>query len=342
MYHRTYKFIFVFALVLGIGVGLLMNLHTTAQAQEMAGQQFTVQAGGYGPSNVEVLAFAPLNLQVHRGDTVTWVETGFHNIRFAEENIDLVIAPEVDGQPLPQVNPGVAFPTIENGATYSGGDANSGLPVPPNEFTTFSLVMDMEPGAYSYLCDVHPGMNGIITVVEDDVEIASPGEVAFNASSTLVETAGNAFGVSIELEAAAPTEAVDGVFEVQVGNGDTGRATINEYFPFDAAITVGESVTWTIPATSVEPHTVSWPPARGQDVAPIEQEGGPPILALGPSIAPMTESGTAVNVGDGYSSGLFFPGQSFSLTFNEPGNYAYVCNIHPGMSGVITVLPAGE
>jgi plastocyanin len=84
---------------------------------------------------------------------------------------------------------------------------------------------------------------------------------------------------------------------------------------------------------------VSWPAVRGQDVAPIEVEGGAPVLALGPSIAPMTQSGAAVSLADSFSSGIFNPGQSFSLTFNEPGVYPYVCNIHPAMSGVIVVEP---
>jgi plastocyanin len=31
--------------------------------------------------------------------------------------------------------------------------------------------------------------------------------------------------------------------------------------------------------------------------------------------------------------------QSFSLKFDEPGVYEYLCHIHPGMQGVIVVEP---
>jgi len=39
-----------------------------------------------------------------------------------------------------------------------------------------------------------------------------------------------------------------------------------------------------------------------------------------------------------WDSGNIPPGQSFSFTFNTPGVYSYHCNIHPTMTGSITVL----
>ncbi len=32
-------------------------------------------------------------------------------------------------------------------------------------------------------------------------------------------------------------------------------------------------------------------------------------------------------------------GESFAFTFNEPGTYAYLCSIHPRMTGTVTVNP---
>ena len=98
-------------------------------------------------------------------------------------------------------------------------------------------------------------------------------------------------------------------------------------------------MTFTIPSDSIEGHTISWPPTRNQDVIPQEVQGAPPILSLGPSVAPMTQSGASVGVGDAFSSGLLEPGQSFTLTFTKPGIYPFVCNIHPGMGGVVVVQP---
>jgi plastocyanin len=45
-------------------------------------------------------------------------------------------------------------------------------------------------------------------------------------------------------------------------------------------------------------------------------------------------------------SPLIKPGESWSYTFETPGTYAYVCDLHTGMEGVIVVAPpapaAGE
>lgn len=338
MFSRSVKVGLVGVLALGAFVGGLFSSRSVARAQDMQPQSFFVQAGGLGPGNVEVLAFAPQSLQVHRGDTVTWAINSFHNIRFADGPTDMVIMGEVNGQLVPQFNPAVAFPTIESGAVYSGGEANSGLPADPAAPKTFSLVMNMEPGTYSYVCDIHPGMVGLITVVADDQPVPAPAEAAVQGATELLGAIGAGTEALLQLEAAPPASTADGA-AVQAGNGGTGRTTVNQFFPFSTTIKAGESVTWTIPADSVEPHTVSWPAVRGQDVAPILVEGGPPILTMGPSILPMTESGTTVGADGSFSSGLFNPGQSFTLTFSEPGTYNYVCNIHPGMSGTIVVEP---
>ena len=270
---------------------------------------------------------------------MTLFNTGFHNIHFEDQPSPLVVAPEVNGQPLPQINPAVAFPTITSDSAYTGGDVNSGLPVDPAAPPFFSLVMDVEPGTYRYMCDVHPGMAGVITVVADDVAIPGITEVSAEASSELASHVGAAMGELNAILAGMGDMSSDGL-TIQTGNGESTPATINQFFPFAATVKVGESVTWSIPANGVEPHTVAWPAVYGQDVAPIPVDNAPPILGLGPSIAPMTPSDSSVGQGDVFQSGLFFPGQSFTLTFTEPGLYPYACTIHPGMSGTIQVLPA--
>jgi plastocyanin len=268
---------------------------------------------------------------VHRGDKVTWVINSLHDIHFEQEPAPLLVAPTVDGKPLPQINPAVAFRTLDNGADYKGGEANSGLPLKPED-TVYSLIMDLDPGTYSYFCDVHPGMVGVINVVSDDTAIPTAPEATLQGSMELRSTIASAQVVGAQLEAQTPQHG-----QVQVGNGDTGRATINQFFPLVTEIKAGESVTFTIPKSSVEPHTVSWPPSRGQDVVPVPVEGGPPMLTLGSTIAPMTESGAKIGAGDAFSSGLYEPGGAFTLTFSEPGIYSFTCNIHPGMNGIVVV-----
>lgn len=40
-----------------------------------------------------------------------------------------------------------------------------------------------------------------------------------------------------------------------------------------------------------------------------------------------------------FESPLFGEGETFSFTFTAPGEYPYVCTIHPGMEGKIIVTP---
>jgi len=50
-----------------------------------------------------------------------------------------------------------------------------------------------------------------------------------------------------------------------------------------------------------------------------------------------TTQHTTTSVNGVWDSGIMNPGQSFSFTFNKPGVYNYICNVHP-MSGTIVVV----
>lgn len=41
---------------------------------------------------------------------------------------------------------------------------------------------------------------------------------------------------------------------------------------------------------------------------------------------------------DRFDSGRFGQGESFSRTFTEPGEYHYICSMHPSMTGTIRVV----
>ena len=40
-----------------------------------------------------------------------------------------------------------------------------------------------------------------------------------------------------------------------------------------------------------------------------------------------------------FDSGDIAPGERFSHTFDDPGEFAYFCDIHPTMTGVVVVTP---
>src|SRR5579859_3078389 len=89
-----------------------LALAGAALAQGTAHQSFVVMAGGGSIAQVDVMDFAPHTLKIHRGDSVTWFITGFHDVDFNSQAQPLVIAPAVNGKPTPQLNPDVVFPNI--------------------------------------------------------------------------------------------------------------------------------------------------------------------------------------------------------------------------------------
>lgn len=111
-------------------------------------------------------------------------------------------------------------------------------------------------------------------------------------------------------------------------------------------------MTWTWEATGA-PHNVLFIPEGEQppplfDVVP--QEGGPPTLVLNEA-SWQPAGGNAFNSDEFHNSGMkfgpvvpvvppgFTPTGSYSLTFDQPGTYAYICALHvaQGMTGTITV-----
>ncbi len=276
------KLVLPVALVLGLLVGILSASLGTAAAQDMAPAHYVVQTGGGGPANIDLLQFAPQNLKVHRGDVVSWAINGFHTVDVGTTTWpDLVVMADVDGTQTPTINPAIAFPSgAENGSAFQGDQSASGLFLDPNVPPIFTLMMDVDAGTYNYLCDVHPGMAGSIEVVGNDVAIPSPSDVSLQAAGEFGGTVGALMGQFGELEAseiASDTMAP----EINAGNPGINRGTINLYFPNVAVAQVGQPVTWTVPQSSIEPHTVSWPPVRNQDVVPVDQPNGPPILKDG-------------------------------------------------------------
>jgi plastocyanin len=112
----------------------------------------TVQAGAEQGAAV-VTRFFPSEISVEAGTTVTWVNEGNdpHVVSFG-------------GEVGPHAPENFAPPTIEPGGDYTDGPAISGVfGAPPFPATTYALRFP-EPGRYTYLCPIHPGMAGVIEV----------------------------------------------------------------------------------------------------------------------------------------------------------------------------------
>ena len=67
---------------------------------------------------------------------------------------------------------------------------------------------------------------------------------------------------------------------------------------------------------------------------------GVTTVSAGTTVTATNQDGvthTWTSVGDVWNSGGLSSGESFEFTFDEPGEYAYFCTIHPTMEGTITV-----
>jgi len=84
--------------------------------------------------------------------------------------------------------------------------------------------------------------------------------------------------------------------------------TTDAYSPNPIQVSVGTTVTWT--NNDSQPHTVT----SGSNGQPDNK------FNSSPNFTP-----------------LLNPGQTFSFTFTEAGNYPYFCSLHPNMVGTVSV-----
>jgi plastocyanin len=158
--------------------------------------------------------------------------------------------------------------------------------------------------------------------------------------------------VEVEVTAAPPAEAPAAEpreLTVLAGAGQD-TVAINAYFPASLRVRAGDTVTWVI--NSNEPHFATFLAGEPPPPDPVPIPGGGPTdimlspKASFPSKAPdapiETYDGTEFRNSGFLSDGTVVPpNESFSLTFDTPGVYEYLCLIHPTtMRGEIVVEEA--
>jgi plastocyanin len=150
--------------------------------------------------------------------------------------------------------------------------------------------------------------------------------------------------VAIAVPSQAPSE-----LTVLAGAGQD-TVSINAFFPASLRIRAGDTVTWKI--NSNEPHLATFLAGEPPPPDPIPiPDGGPTDLMLNPKLAfpskapdapTETYDGTEFRNSGFLSDGTVVPPvESYSLTFDKPGTYEYICLIHPAtMKGEIVVEEA--
>lgn len=88
------------------------------------------------------------------------------------------------------------------------------------------------------------------------------------------------------------------------------------------------------PSPQPEPQTLA------VDIAGFAFDAAEIEIRAGDSVVWTNRDRVAHTVtGDGFDSGNLDQGQTFTFSFEEAGEYQYVCAYHPSMQGVVKVLP---
>jgi plastocyanin len=326
----------------------------------------SVQAGPFGKQNQQLFeqafgdgnAYYRKTITIHSGDKVKWKINGFHSVTFSPAGADppgLILPDRVNtvsgaadangapfwfnSQPNFNLNPLAAEP--QGGKKFnSGALTSSGLPLagPPKPYT----LKFPKTGKFTYICTVHPGMQGTVKVVKPSKPIPSAKQNKKAAKKELAKTY-----EQVVKRADGPSGLQN---TIQAGNDKAGGATLFKFFPADATVQTGGTLRLQMPPSSSEVHSFTFGPSNGANlyVDELAQNVVGPVfdpIGVYPSEPPPAVSTYLPSLhGNGFwNSGLLdsdpatpLP-RSTEVRFGQPGTYSYICIIHPFMQGKVTV-----
>lgn len=381
------------AIALGSTLAAAPTVGAAAPLVIQADQPAAVPAGHLWAFN----DFFPRSATVAQGQTIGFAIEGFHTATLlpAGDTVsadlrangvaraDDDIAANPNGTSHVALNiPGLlptsfACGSAANPCPFNGSSVvSSGAPLSGPPAGPFWVHVSAAPGTYSFLCRIHPGMTGSLTVV-------APGGSTTTASQAAAQTARQVArdtAAGLAAEAAASTGShwsnSDGSTTWLVAAGTQSpdrRVAVLEFLPRNLSVKSGDRVVWR-PMESNEPHTVTFPTDLGTDQVPLCEAAvgdvgavpivfpptGPQDFGCSPGSGPLeVEFGGGNGVGSvtspasvsdsgivgswrlanayGLPSTAMLPQWSVSFADAATGTYTYVCQIHDGMEATITV-----
>jgi len=272
--------------------------------------------------------------------------------------------------PIPGGCGSAASPCTFNGtAPISSGAPLTGPIAPLNVKVTAPV------GFYRYVCLIHPQMQGWLAVVPGQFQATTPAQLKARVRAQV--RADRAAGFAAEKASSTPHSKLnlDGTrtWFMTAGTGSPdGRVTILEMLPRNLTIKRGDKVSWVSRATN-EPHTITFPTELHSDMVAMCENGAtdtpaPPtvIPPTGPqdfgcnggpadevefgggngvthitSASTVADSGVIASKAELAGFGLPASTLKSRWTVSFAGaartTYHYLCQIHAGMVGTITV-----
>jgi plastocyanin len=350
-------------LVLGLLIGVAPRMAMAAPSAQNGPTTWTVLAGGQaevtqtdaGPAGAwQFLRFYPDKITINVGDTIIWKlnSAEMHTVTMSQpqDNFAGLIIPEPGNTGNMMFNPQAVYPqggSSYDGTVFTGSGQIGGGPSFPTEYQlTFT-----QEGTWDYFCAFHSVMTGTVVVqaagsaypqTQADIDAAAQAQLQADTQAAMAAEA-QAQQVSTEPGPNGTT-----IHHVNVGYGN-GTMAYMRFSPQDITVQAGDTIEWD--QKDVEaPHTVTFVSGGTEPelVLPQQQPSGPPNLILNPDV--LNPAGGSTYSGQGYfNSGFMWgtevplPGpRTYSLVFDTPGTYDYMCVLHDplGMVGTVTVLAA--
>jgi plastocyanin len=218
------------------------------------------------------------------------------------------------------------------------------------------LLNGRESADINYICEIHPGMSGSVTLVADRRESTPPEVVEARSAGQFAEDTADALRQERRDDKASVKLNSDGTHTTTTTAGTaTQYVEIAEMLPRTIKVKPGDTVNW-VTKTLKDPHTVTFPQGdRSSSVDPLmpvcEAAADIPIPAMDPRLCaspglfethviPQPQGPTAITSPTTIAtSGIIAnaPGvpNSYAFSFPNAGAFTYMCRIHDNMVGTI-------
>jgi plastocyanin len=239
--------------------------------------------------------FFPRTFSVHGGRVVEFRIQGFHTVTILPKGMtvardrNLHRIEKVDGDDTTRNANGTRKATLQldalmptsnscgslsNPCAFNGASiVSSGVPFgPPGPFY---VNVTAPVGTYAFLCRVHPGMTGSLTVVSGGTHATSERERVGQVRAQIAADRRAGFAAEAAASRASVIRNADGsrTWLLTAGTG-TAHTAVLEMLPRNISIRKGDRVVWRSPQVN-EPHTVTFPQEQFTDMMPkCEAAGG--------------------------------------------------------------------
>jgi plastocyanin len=310
----------------------------------------------------DVNDFFPHGIAVHVGDSVKFIDVGFHSLDlpptggqpaglFAPTGQKVSGSNDAAGQPFwfngqdqLYFDPALLGSNFGKKLTFNGSkEILSGGPFAAKIKPI--TVKFTKTGSFTYYCNIHSGMKGTVAVKAKQAKIPTAKD-----DIKVVNTQVKAFA---KIAKTLPKKTVP-ANTVSVGSAGPHGVEYYSFLPGTITVPVGTTLTFQMSQASLEEHTASTGPGNPETepssylgALTASLQGPPPFDAR--AVYPSEAAGAAATLtptlhGNGFwnagvidnSSATSLPASN-SVKFGAAGTYQFYCLIHPFMHGTVKV-----